>query len=100
MFTTTKKIVASMIFAGLLSAGAASAQISVRIGPPRPLVERRLPPPGRGYVWVNGYQRWDGNRYVWTPGRWELPPRPRARWQQYRWVKRHGEWHMEEGRWR
>jgi hypothetical protein len=95
-----KKTWMGLVLAGLLTAGGLSAQISVRIGPPRPLVERRGPPPSRGYVWVNGYQRWDGRAYAWTPGRWERPPRPRARWHQHRWVKRHGQWVFEEGRWR
>jgi hypothetical protein len=97
-----KKLWLGMVFAGVLatSASTLSAEVVVRIGPPRPLVERRIPPPGRGYVWVNGYQRWDGRGYVWVPGRWELPPRPHARWQAHRWRQRHGQWVFEEGRWR
>ena len=100
MFTKTKKIVTSVIFAGLLSAGAAPAEIVVRIAPPRPIVERRLVAPSRSHVWVNGYQRWDGRAYAWAPGRWELPPRPRTRWVPHHWVKRRGEWVFVEGRWR
>jgi len=84
----------------LTSFSVSAADIHVRIGPPRPIVERRGPPPGSGYVWIDGYQRWDGNRYVWERGRWDRPPRPHARWHNHRWVKRHGEWYFVEGGWR
>ena len=97
-----KKFWLGIIFAGALatSASTLSAEVVVRIGPPRPVVERRIVRPGPGYVWVNGYQRWDGRGYAWVPGRWELPPRRNARWQAHRWRQRHGEWVFEEGRWR
>jgi hypothetical protein len=96
-----KKIWMSLVLGGLLTSGSlAAAEVVVRIGPPAPLIERRGPMPGRGYVWINGYQRWDGNAYHWAPGRWEQPPRSRARWQQHRWKKRHNEWVFQEGHWR
>ena len=84
----------------LLAIGAASAQVVVRIGPPAPVVERRIPPPGAGYVWTPGYHRWDGRAYVWTPGAWVLAPRPGARWVAHRWVRRNGGWVLVEGHWR
>jgi hypothetical protein len=89
-----------VVFAGMLAVGAMAADVVVRIGPPRPLVERRGPPPGRNYVWVSGYHRWDGRSHVWVPGRWEMPPRPRSRWVEHRWVKRRGGWVFVEGHWR
>jgi hypothetical protein len=95
-----KKTWIGLVFAGLLSASGLYADVVVRIAPPRPVVERHDRAPGRGYIWINGYQRWDGRRYVWAPGRWELPPRPHAHWQPHRWHKRHGEYVFEEGRWR
>ena len=66
----------------------------------RPLHERRLVAPGRGYVWTPGYQRWDGRAYVWAPGAWVLPPRPRARWVPAHWAQRRGGWVFIEGHWR
>lgn len=96
-----KRFWMSMVFAGLLTASSLPAEVVVRIGPPRVHSERRGPAPGRGYIWVNGYQRWDGRGYAWTPGRWERPPRSNARWQQHRWQKRRGgEWVFQEGHWR
>jgi hypothetical protein len=87
------------VFALALSASS-YADIYVRVGPPRPLVERRIPPPGRGYVWTPGYHRWDGARYLWVPGAWVLPPRPRARYVAPHWVHRRGGWVFIEGHWR
>lgn len=83
-----------------LLVGTANAQVVVRVGPPRPILEERLGAPGRGYVWQQGYHRWDGNRYVWTGGSYVLPPRPRAVWVPHRWVRRGGGWVMVEGHWR
>jgi hypothetical protein len=84
-----------------LSAGgwlaSAEAQVIVRVAPPAPRVER-MPPPRRGYVWVQGNWDWNGRRYVWHTGRWE---RARAghRWREDRWVERNGGWARERGGW-
>jgi len=88
-------------FLGLfLIAGAASAEVIVQIAPPAAIVEVRPTPPSRRYVWIAGYHRWDGGRYVWVPGSWALPPRPHARWVPHRWVRRHDHWVLVEGHWR
>jgi hypothetical protein len=91
-----------LVFAGVLVFSAASAQIVVRIGPPRAQYERRAPRPSRNHVWVSGYHRWDGNSnaYAWTPGRWEQRPNPRARWQAHRWTHTRNGWVLQEGHWR
>lgn len=89
------------IFAGCLMAGGAmAADVVIRIAPPRPIVERRVPAPGPGYVWVNGFHRWDGRAYAWVPGRWEQPPRRHAKWVAHRYVKRGNGWVYQEGHWR
>jgi hypothetical protein len=51
-------------------------------------------------VWIDGYQSWAGDHYVWVPGGWERPPHPGARWVAHKWVHRHGQWVMVEGHWR
>lgn len=89
-----------LVFAGALTFSAATAEVVVRIGPPRAVFERRGPRPGPGYVWIGGYHRWDGNAYAWSPGRWEQPPRPRARWVEHRWRHRRGGYVLVEGHWR
>jgi hypothetical protein len=73
--------------------------IIVRVAPPRAVVEHRPSRPGREYVWVNGYHRWDGSRHVWVEGRWDRPPHQRAHWVAHHWVKRRGGWVLVEGHW-
>ncbi len=54
-----------------LGVGAATAQVIIRGGPPPAvIVERPGPPLHAGWVWVPGYYRWNGRRYVWVGGYW------------------------------
>ncbi len=55
-------------------------------------MEHRVVRPSRRHVWIAGYHRWDGNAYVWVPGRWDLPPREHAVWVAPRWRHRHEGW--------
>jgi hypothetical protein len=76
-------------------------RVYVRVGPPPPVVERRVASPGPDYVWIAGYHTWNGNAYVWVPGRWERAPRPRARWVPGHWERsRKNGWYFVEGHWR
>ncbi len=95
-----RKSLLASVFGAILAVGAANAQVYVHIGPPRPVVEHRVPAPGPGYVWTPGYHRWDGHAYVWTAGAWVRPPHPGAHWVPARWVHRPGGWMMVEGHWR
>lgn len=95
-----RKGLLGLVFATALTFGVASAEVVVRVAPPAAVVETRPAVPGPGYVWINGYQQWNGSAYVWVPGKWEMPPRPHARWVAHHWVHRHGGWVMVEGRWR
>ena len=89
-----------LVFAGALAFSAGAADIVIRLAPPRAVVERRPPAPSRNHVWTRGYQRWNGNAYAWTPGRWEQPPRPRARWVAHHYVhQRNGGYVLVEGHW-
>ena len=63
-------------------------RLYVQVGPPRPIVEVRVAPPGPGYVWIGGYHRWDGRAYVWIPGRYERRPHARAVWRPAHWETR------------
>jgi hypothetical protein len=70
--------------------------------PPPPPVEVEVPPPSPGveYVWVGGYHRWEGRRYIWVRGRYERRPHAAARWEPAHWEGR-GRGHVfVEGRWR
>jgi hypothetical protein len=94
---------AALAVVGSLLAGCATAspaRLYVRVGPPRPVVETRVAAPGPGYVWVGGFHRWDGARYVWMPGRWTAPPRAHARWVPGQWAHDRRGWYWRDGRWR
>jgi opacity protein-like surface antigen len=95
-----KKMLLAALLALTLFPAASFAQVVVRIGPPPPVVERRDPPPERGFVWIDGYHRWEGDHYVWTPGRWERPPHRGAHWVAHKWVHRGDHWELREGHWR
>ncbi|WP_263357316.1 hypothetical protein [Acidicapsa ligni] len=95
-----KKYILALLLAISLAPVASIAQVVVQIRPPAPVYERRGRPPGVGYIWIGGYQRWDGRRYVWTPGRWDRPPRRGARWIAPRWERRRGRYVFHDGRWR
>ena len=67
----------------LFSSLAASAQIQVRIGVPRPqprvVVVERPSCPGHDYVWVEGHYVYDSytRRDVWIAGQWAYVEPPR-----------------------
>ena len=51
-------------------------------------------------MWIAGYHRWDGQAYVWVPGRWELPPHSHARWVEGRWHHDSHGYYYAEGHWK
>jgi WXXGXW repeat (2 copies) len=89
-----------MLFSGLFMVSPASAgpQIYVRIGPPARVVEVR-PVVRRGYVWQDGYYRWNGYRYVWVGGRSVRAPYARAAWASGRWERQHRGYYWVPGHW-
>ena len=62
------------VFAGALAFSALAAEIVVKVAPPKIVVENRGTRPSPRHVWIQGYHNWDGQKYVWTAGRWEVPP--------------------------
>jgi len=97
------KLLKTIAVCGLLAvAGNAYSQIGVaiNIGPPHPHHEVIVAAPHEGMIWQPGYHRWDGAAYVWTPGAWVDPPRPRAVWVAPHYVHRHGHWEFREGHWK
>ena len=95
-----KKIALALLIALTLCPVASFAQVAIRIGPPHRVYEDRGRPPERGYVWTGGYHRYDGDHYVWTPGRWQRPEHPGQRWVAHRWRHRGDHYEMQEGHWR
>ena len=102
MRIVSKGLSLSLVLAGALLSGTAAAMpVYVKIAPPAPIVETRVVAPGPGYVWVAGYHSWNGKAYVWTPGRWLMPPRPHALWVEGHWVHHpHHGWYWKPGHWK
>jgi hypothetical protein len=95
-----RNLLLATLFAVGLGIGSADAQVVVTVRPPRARVEHRGARPSHNHVWVGGFNRWDGRAYIWEPGHWVAPPRPRAVWVAPRWVHRHNGWVFIEGHWR
>jgi hypothetical protein len=95
-----RKFFAMSAFALGLAVSGANAQVSIRVGPPRPPREVMTARPGPGYVWTPGYYRHDGGRYNWVAGSWAQPPHPRARWVPGHWRHQHGNYVWIGGHWR
>ncbi len=68
--------------------------------PPPDRVEVIGPAPGSEYVWIDGYWRWGGASYDWTPGRWVVVEQGRRNWQRGRWHHNRQGWFYQEGHWR
>lgn len=99
---SVKKYILSALLVLCMAPAAVMAQagVVVRTAPPAPIVETHDRPPHRGWVWIDGYHRWNGHRYVWVRGRWVRPPHPSAVWVAQRWEHRDGGWVLVEGYWR
>lgn len=95
-----KRALLQAILISGLSLAAANAQVYVRVGPPPPPREVVTVRPGPQYVWVQGYQQWNGRRYVWVPGRWVVPPRRYRNWKPGRWEQTRRGYIWRDGRWR
>ena len=95
-----RKGLIGLVFASALTFSAVAADVVVKVAPPAAVVETRGAAPGPNYVWIPGYQQWNGSAYTWAPGKWEVPPRAGAHWVAHRWVRRNGGWVLIEGHWR
>ena len=66
--------------------------------PPTPVAETVTVAPHPGWVWLPGYFKWEGGKYVWVGGEW-VEPRPGFRWEPHVWVKEGKGWRLREGEW-
>ena len=78
----------------------AEVNVSIEIGvPPPPILVEPIPPPRVGFIWAPGYWLWNGNKHVWTKGRW-VEARPGYVWVPERWEHRgNNRHHFHPGRW-
>ncbi len=56
--------------------------------------------PGPGYIWADGYYNLRGSRWIWVPGAWVRPPRPRAVWVRPYWERHDRGYRFHRGHWR
>ncbi len=70
----------------------------VLVAPPAPREEVIGAPPVPGYVWLNGYWSWVGNRHEWKEGHWEAPRAGKV-WVPHQWVRQGDGWRMNPGHW-
>lgn len=76
--------------------------LEIRVGrtaPPRVRYERRTRRTERNAVWVAGSWDWQGDNWVWIPGRWVVPESRHARWVRARYVREYGGWRYVPGHW-
>ena len=97
LFAATTILAASML---ATACAGASGRVYVRSGPPPIRAEVVGVAPGPGYVWVPGYYNYNGGGYVWVGGRWDRPPRSRARWVPGHWQRDRRGWYYVQGHWR
>ena len=87
----------------------ATAQINIDIGslririvseaPPRPRVEPRPVQVHREDVWIAGYWDLRGDRWEWTPGRWDRPVGGGVRWVPAVYIRDADHWRYDPGHW-
>ncbi len=97
------------IWLGTVPVLAATILACAPLPPPGAMVVAGSPPPrrvevigtapGAGYVWIAGYWSWQSNAYVWVDGRWDRPPRPRARWSTGHWQHSRRGYYWVPGHW-
>jgi hypothetical protein len=85
---------------GMATLGEA-AEVIVRVAPPPPASTAVIGvAPGPRHVWIPGYQKWNGNSYVWVAGRWMIPPRAGVVWVPPHWAPRRGGYVFVPGHWK
>ena len=96
-----KQLLTAALATVLGAATVAAAQVYVRIGPPPERPHEVVPvAPHPGWVWQQGYHRWDGHAYVWVPGTYVAPPYEHARWIPGHWRQTPRGYIWVEGHWR
>lgn len=92
MSNFVKQTILGSLFAAVASAAASQVPpppplpdeirpVVVAVAPPPVRVERvTVTRPGPSYVWARGYWDWDGDSWMWIPGRWAVAPVARATW--------------------
>jgi hypothetical protein len=97
-----KAPLALAVLAGSLAAEAGLyGAVIIRTAPPPPVSVAIIGrAPSAQYVWVPGYYKGSGGRYVWVAGRWMKPPHRGVVWVAPAWQKGPNGYVFVAGRWR
>ena len=68
--------------------------------PPPPPYDLQTAQPTTSAIWVVGFYDWDGYRYNWVPGHWEVPPPNAVVFVRPHWRYRGGTYVYIRGYWR
>jgi hypothetical protein len=71
----------------------------VQTAPPAPRVVERVPAPGEGYVYTNGYWDYADSGWTWVDGRWVRPPSTDVTWVGPEYVRVGDGWEYAPGHW-
>ncbi len=90
------------VLAGILATQAIGyAEVIIKTAPPAPVSVAIVGvAPSSHYVWVPGYYRGSGGRYVWVAGRWMKPPRAGVVWVEPMWRQGPKGYVFVAGRWK
>ncbi len=80
----------------------ATSNVAVASVPPQPPPpsELQTAQPTPSAVWIYGFYDFDGYRYQWVPGHWEIPPPNSAAFVRPHWRYRGGSYVYVRGYWR
>ena len=68
--------------------------------PPAPPADVVTQQPTPSAVWIAGYYNYDGYRYAWVAGHWEIPPDGYVVFHRPHWIYRNGSYIYVRGYWR
>jgi YXWGXW repeat-containing protein len=94
-FGASLALLAVLACAGSMSLGV----VYTEPRPPPDRVDVVVAAPGREYVWIRGYWRWERNDYFWTPGHWQPLEPGYHKWVPGHWRQSRHRWYWIEGHW-
>ncbi|MEK7397718.1 MAG: hypothetical protein AAB116_12375 [Candidatus Poribacteria bacterium] len=73
--------------------------VYVKKAPPKAIAETPSAKPNTSAIWVSGFWKWNGKKYVWVNGYWDTNPLGKE-WVSGKWQKTRNGWLREPGYWR
>jgi len=78
-----------------------AAEVIIKTAPPAPVSVAVIGrAPSSMFIWVPGYYKGVGGRYVWVAGKWMKPPRPGMVWVPPIWRQGPNGYVFVAGRWK